>query len=134
MASPNIKNLTVIKIMSNSNPLLNHAVCYVGESFDEKARNRQIFFTTLQNIQFFSRQGLVFQGNNNEGNFDQLMKLSTKVDPKITSWMEKKQEKCFQHDMHNEIIRLTAFIILRDITKKINNITFYSIMANEVKI
>ena len=134
MASPNIKNLTVIKIMSNSNPLLNHTVCYVGESFDEKARNRQIFFTTLQNIQFFSRQGLVFQGNNNEGNFDQLMKLSTKVDPKITSWMEKKQEKCFQHDMHNEIIRLTAFIILRDITKKINNITFYSIMANEVKI
>ena len=120
--------------MSNSNPLLNHTVCYVGESFDEKARNRQIFFTTLQNIQFFSRQGLVFQGNNNEGNFDQLMKLSTKVDPKITSWMEKKQEKCFQHDMHNEIIRLTAFIILRDITKKINNITFYSIMANEVKI
>ena len=134
MASPNIKNLTVIKIMSNSNPLLNHTVCYVGESFDEKARNRQIFFTTLQNIQFFSRQGLVFQGNNNEGNFDQLMKLSTKVDPKITSWMEKKQEKCFQHDMHNEIIRLTAFVILRDITKKINNITFYSIMANEVKI
>ena len=46
-------------------------VCFVDESFDkrlinEKARSRQIFLTILWNIQFFSRQGLTFWGNNNE--------------------------------------------------------------------
>ena len=38
------------------------------------------------------------------------MKLSAKVDPRITSWMEKKQEKYLDHDMQNEIIRLMTFI------------------------
>ena len=54
-------------------------VCCVDESFDEtliceKARNRQIFLTTLQNIQFLSREGLASWGNNNEGNFEKLIK------------------------------------------------------------
>ena len=60
------------------------------------------------------------------------MKLRAKVDPKITSWMEKKREKCLHHDTQNEIIRLMAFMILRDIAKNINNSIFYSIMADEV--
>ena len=98
-------------------------VCYVDESFDEtliskKARNTQIFLTILRNIQFLSRQGLAFQGNNNEYNFEQLMKLSAKVDPRITSWMEKKRQKYLHHDTQNEIIRLMAFIILRAIAKE----------------
>ena len=98
-------------------------VCYVDESFDEtliseKARNRQIFLTILRNIRFLSRQGLSFFGNNNEGYFKQLIKLSAKVYPIITSSMEKKQQKYLYHDTQNEIIRLMAFIILRDTAKK----------------
>ena len=74
------------------------SVCYADESFHEtpiceKARNRQMFLTILRNIQFLSCQGLAFRGSNNEGNFEQLMRLSTKLDPRITSWMEKKREK-----------------------------------------
>ena len=107
-------------------------VFYVDESFDEtpiceKARNKQIFLAILRNIQFLSRQGLAFRGNNNEGNFEQLMKLSEKVDPRITSWMEKKR-----NNTQNKIIRLMTFIILRDIAKSINDSIFYSIMADEV--
>ena len=54
-------------------------VCYVDESFDEtliceKASNRQIFLTIFQ------------------GNFEQLMKLSAKVDPRITSWWRKSEK------------------------------------------
>ena len=56
----------------------------------EKARNRKMFFTILQKTQLLSRQGLVFQKNNNEVNFEQLMKLSAKVEQRITSWIEKK--------------------------------------------
>ena len=56
----------------------------------QKARNKQIFLSIVKNIQFLSRQGLAFWGNNNIGNFEQLIKLSAKVGPRITSWMEKK--------------------------------------------
>ena len=47
------------------------------------------------------------------------MKLSAKVDPRINSWMEKnKRQKYLHHDTQNEIIRLMAFMLLRDIAKK----------------
>ena len=48
------------------------------------------------------------------------MTLSAKVDPRISSWMEKKRKKYIRHDTQNKIIRLMAFII------------FYSIMVDEV--
>ena len=44
----------------------------------EKQRN---LLTILENIQFLSRQGLAFRGNNEGRNFDQLLKLSSKSDP-----------------------------------------------------
>ena len=71
------KNPTVIKIMSISYPLT-ETVCYIDENFHEtliceKSRNRKIFLTILRNLQFLSCQGLAFRGNNNEGNFEQLM-------------------------------------------------------------
>ena len=52
------------------------------------------------------------------------MKLSANIDPRITSSMEKKREKYLHHDTQNEIVRLMAFIILRDI--------FYFVMTDEV--
>ena len=45
------------------------------------------------------------------------MKLSAKVDNRITSWREKKREKYLHHDTQNSIIKLLTFMILRD-TKK----------------
>ena len=53
-------------------------VFYVDENFHEtliceKSRNRKIFLTIIRNLQFLSCQGLAFRGNNNEGNFEQLM-------------------------------------------------------------
>ena len=71
----------------------------------EKARNRQIFLTIRRHVQLLSRQGLVFQRNNNEGNFEQLMKLSAKVDHRITSWIKKKREMYLHHDMQNSVIK-----------------------------
>ena len=67
-------------------------ICYVDESFDERLICEK-FLTIVQNIQLLSRQGLAFRGNNNEGNFEQLMKLIAKDGPRITSWMEKKVRK-----------------------------------------
>ena len=79
----------------------------------------------------FARQGLPFCGNEDQGNFDQLMKLSSKIDPRITSWVEKKRNKYLHSDSQNEILKLTSFTMLRDITKNINDNVFFSIMADE---
>ena len=60
------------------------------------------------------------------------MKLIAKVDSRITSWMEKKRQKYLRLDTQNKIIRLLAFIILREQQKDINDSIFYLIMADEV--
>ena len=75
-------------------------VCYDDESFDEtliceKVGNRQTFLTILRNIQFLSRQGLALRGNNNEANFEQLMKLKAKVDPKLLLGWRKSDKSTF---------------------------------------
>ena len=46
--------------------------------------------------------------------------------------MANKREKYLHHDTQNEIIRLMAFIILRDTAKNINDSIFYSITADKV--
>ena len=83
----------------------------------KKVENRKIFLIILQNKQFLSHQGLDFWRNNNEDNFQHLMKLSAMAEPGTTSWMEKKQEKYFHHDILNEIVKLMVLIILTYITK-----------------
>ena len=42
----------------------------------EKAKNRQIFLTILQNAHFLTKQGLVFCVIKEQENFDELMKDS----------------------------------------------------------
>ena len=44
----------------------------------EKAENPQMLLTILCNVQYLGRQGLAFRRNGEDGNFDQLMKLSEK--------------------------------------------------------
>ena len=93
---------------------------------NEKAKNRQMFLTILQNIQFLARQGLAFHENEDQGNFDQMMKVISKIDPRITSWIEKKKikqkrNKYLHSDSQNEILKVMAFTLPRDITKNIND-------------
>ena len=97
----------------------------VAVSLDEASVSRK-----LKNTQFLFGQGLVFRGNKNEINFDQLMYLRAKNDPKITLWMEKQRDKCLLKDIQNEVIRLMTFRILRNITEKINGSVFLYDLRN----
>ena len=99
---------------------------------NEKAKIRQKILTILQNIQFLARQGFAFRGNEDHGNFGQLMKLSSNIDPRIISWTEKKRNKYLHNDWQNEILKLMAFTMLRDIAKNIDDNVLFSIMADEV--
>ena len=54
------------------------------------------------------------------------MTLSAKIDPRITAWMEKKQETYLHHDTKNKIIRLMTLVISRDIANNISDSISYS--------
>ena len=89
-----------------------------------------MFLQVLQNIQFLRRQGLAFRSDNGNGNFDQLLKKSEQIHPRISTWIKKNRNK-FLHNEH-QIIKIMALKILQDIAKDISNSIFYTIMADEV--
>ena len=71
---------------------------------NEKAKNRQMFLTILQNMQFLARQGLAFRGNEDQGNFDQLINLAQKLILESPAGLDKKRNKYLHNDSQNEIL------------------------------
>ena len=98
----------------------------------EKFENRQILLKILENVRFLRRQGLPFRGNDQEGNFDQMLFHSSKTDSRITEWLKKKSGKYTHPSIQNEYIKIMALSILRDVARNIQNGVFYTIMADEV--
>ena len=64
----------------------------VKQHKQEKKDNRQCLLKILSNVQFLARQGLPFRGDAEEtdSNFIQLLKLRGLDDPRIDSWLSKK--------------------------------------------
>ena len=59
----------------------------------EKFDNRQMLLKILENVRFLGRQGLPLRGNENEGNFHQLLLHTAKSDSRVTEWLKKKKRK-----------------------------------------
>ena len=51
----------------------------ISEHKRQKANNRQVLLQVPQNIHFLSCQGLAFRNDNDNGNFDQLLKKVNKL-------------------------------------------------------
>ena len=81
----------------------------------------------------FACQGLPLSGDGDEGDstFVQLMKARGEDDTKLLEWMKKKTNKYTCADMQNEILKVIAFKILREIAKNIKSSAFFSIMADK---
>ena len=111
----------------------------IGESLNvahrkEKQMNREYFLKVLQNIRFLARQGIALRGDGNEddSNFIQLLKLRASDDSRIHDYLSKKTDKYTSPTVVNEIIAMMALRILRQIADCIQNGVWYSIMADEV--
>ena len=98
---------------------------------EERKRNRKMFIKILENVRFLCRQGLAFQGNEDSGNFIQLLKLRSADDPHLYNWMQKKRDKYTSHEIQNEIVRIMATDILRNISDSVSDAKFFSILADE---
>ena len=49
----------------------------------------------------------------------------------ILDWLEKKTGKFTSHDLHNEMLKVMALTVLREIASNIQSTEFYKIMADE---
>lgn len=99
----------------------------------EKFENRQCFIKIMSCIQHLARQGLPLRGDKTEAdaNFVQLLELQSKDNPNIVNWLQRKTNKYTSPEVQNEILKVMALQVLREIVKNLQNSPFYTIMVDE---
>ena len=87
-----------------------------------------------ENIRFLARQGLSLHGDGTEdnSNFKQLLHLRVLDDPNLLTWVQKKAEKYTSPEIQNELLKIMAQTVTRDITSAVGSSGFYILMADEV--
>ena len=98
----------------------------------QKFDNRQAFWEILESIQYLGRQGLPLRGHvDSQGNFIQLIMSKARNNSKQAQGLVREKERKI-HYIQNEILKIMALSILRDITKNIESSVYYTIMVDEV--
>ncbi len=82
---------------------------------------RSCLMLILSGMRYLARQGLAFRGHTeDEGNFVQLLKLSTETNHSLKTWLEKYQSYT-SPAIQNEILCVMAETVLNDIDKDIKS-------------
>jgi len=100
---------------------------------EEKATNQKILLKILQCIRFLARQGLPLRdiGGDSDSNLMQLLYLQCIDCPELSVWLRKKTDKYISHDIQNEMMRIMAMQILRQICATMRESGWYTLMADE---
>ena len=93
---------------------------------------RKCLLKIIETLQFLGRQGLPLRGDASDenSNFVQLLKLRCRDFPKLEEWLDKKTNKYTSHDIQNELLKLMAHEIIRNMTKEMQD-SFYAIICDE---
>ncbi|XP_065195791.1 zinc finger MYM-type protein 1-like [Sycon ciliatum] len=100
---------------------------------EDKRAARESFLKILSALRFLARQGLPMRGDGpqeEDGNFSQLLKLTSSSDPAFAEWLQRKSSKYTGHDMQNEILQVMAHRILRGIIEEMQG-QFFTVMVDE---
>ena len=101
---------------------------------DEKSTNRECLLKILSNVKFLARQSLPLRGTGDDcdSNFNQLYLLREEDNPILKVWRPKtKTNKYVHHEIQNEMMKVMALKILREIAYSVREADFYSIMCDE---
>lgn len=87
----------------------------------------------FSSIRYLARQGLALRGNGDEedGNFIQMSRLKAEEDPKVNDWLKKKINKHTSHEIQNNILKVMATSVLRNIAASIQQSPFITVMMDE---
>ena len=99
----------------------------------EKECNRKMLLKILSSIRYLGRQGLALQGDGDEddGNFLQLLKLKGEDDPAMLEWLKRKVNKYTSHEIQNDIIKVMAMHVLRNVATSLQQSPFLTLMMDE---
>ena len=97
----------------------------------QKEENRRCLLQIVKSLRYLARQSLAIRGDDNEGNFIQLLKFQALDNKELTDWLNKPTNTYTSPGCQNEILRNMAHDILRDLTSKIRSSNFFSIMIDE---
>ena len=111
----------------------------IGESLSadhasEKAVARQALMKILSNVRFLARQALPLRGDKEgerNSNFNQLYLLRAEDNPFLHDWMKRRADKYTSKDIQNEMMKIMALRVLRDIASQIRSADFFTIMVDE---
>ncbi len=101
---------------------------------EEQSRSRQCLLIIAENIRFLARQGIALRGDGNEAdsNFTQLLHLRAIHQPQLLPWLKRKSDKYTSPQIQNELLKVMATTIVRNISNSIQINRYFSIMADEV--
>ena len=101
---------------------------------DEKSSNRQALLKILSNVRFLARQALPLRGRGDgkNSNFTQLYLLREEDSPILKKWRtENKTDKYTHNTIQNEMMKIMALQVLREIAKNLQDTDFYTMMCDE---
>ena len=95
--------------------------------------NRRCCMIILELLQYLARQRLAMHGDNDEeSNFNQLLKARSKSYPELKDWSSKKGGKFTSHKIQREILNSMSNQDMRKLLELVG-INFYSMMCDEYK-
>ena len=99
----------------------------------EWLERRKCLFNLLSNARFLSRQGLNFRGDveESDSNFMQLIYLRSEDNRKLVDWVHQKTDKYTSHDIQDDMVKVMALRILREIAANLQSSSFFTVMVDE---
>ena len=100
----------------------------------EKSENRHALLKILSNVRFLARQALPLRGSGDgtNSNFTQLYLLREEDNPILKKWRTEIQKDRYVHNtIQDEMMKLMALKILREIAANIRDSDFYAMMCDE---
>ena len=87
----------------------------------------------MSSIRYLARQGLALRGDGDEddGNFLQLLKLKGEDDPAMLEWIKRKVNKYTLHEFQNDIVKVMAMHVLRNVATCLQHSPFLTLMMDE---
>ena len=101
---------------------------------EEKAVSRQSLLKILSNIPFLASQALSLRSDGKgepSSNFSQLLPLTRGRQLFLMEWAKRKGSNYTSHDMQEELLKVMALKIFRDIAAEIRSAEFCAIRANQ---
>ena len=101
----------------------------------DKEQNRRMLLKIISCVRFLARQGLSLRGDGDEtnSNFLALLSLREEDDPTIGEWVRAKWGGCnyTSHQIQNEILKIMATEVLRNISTSLQASQFICLMMDE---